>query len=138
MNGPGSLAIENHDDLAGRLAALCDRHGVAHRRRVEMGKTPYGYPFKVDLLLTGLTAYPNGLAVIGRWQEGSGSADQKLPFLLLCIARCRTPSLVILDGEGWTEGVWKWLQNRPQGGYFLNALTIDEFAGFLAKSKEAA
>src|SRR5690554_4598151 len=112
MTGPGSLAMENHDDLASRLAALCDRHALVYRRRAEIGKTPYGYPFKVDLLLTGLPAYPKGLAVIGRWQEGSGSADQKLPFLLLCIARARVPSLVVLDGDGWVDGVWAYMRMR--------------------------
>lgn len=137
-NGPGSLAMENHDDLASRLAAVCDRHGLDYRRRAEIGQTPYRNPFKADLLLTGLADYPAGLAVIGRWQDGSGSADQKLPFLLLTINRCRTSSVIVLDGEGWTEGVWQFMRNRPAGGYLVATVTFDQFAAMVAQLGRAA
>lgn len=137
MTGPGSLAVENHDDLASRLAALCEHQGFSHQRRVQVGKTPYGMPFKVDLLLDGLSAYPKGLAVIGRWQEGSGTADQKLPFLLLCIARARVDSVIVLDGDGWSEGVWEYMRMR-RGGYFRDVLTIGEFAELLSVARGVA
>lgn len=134
MTGPGSLAVENHDDLAGRLAAICEAQGMAYRRRVEVGKTPYKMPFKVDLMLDGLPAYPQGLAVIGRWQEGSGTADQKLPFLLLCVSRCRVKAVIVLDGEGWSQGVWDYM-NAREGDYYRGVMTVSEFAEMLSLAK---
>lgn len=139
MTGPGSLAMENHDDLAGRLAALVAQHGIAYQRRAITGSTPYGDPFKVDLLLPGLPAYPKGLAIVARWQEASGSADQKLLFLLACIRRTVIPTYIVLDGEGWRESVWEYLANPIQlRGQFLGALTVEDFAKIVLALKEAA
>lgn len=137
MTGPGDISKENHDDLITRLMAICDRHNMPYQQRLLVGKTPYGFPFKVDLMLTGLPAYPQGLAVVGRWQEGSGSADQKLPFLLLCVARCRVNTVVVLDGEGWSDGVWDYMKRR-EGGHYCGVLTVGEFDELLQTAREAA
>src|SRR5262245_21217719 len=138
MTGPGSLAVENHDDLASRLAALVAYQGVEYARRAITGKeSPYGEPFKVDLLLLGLPAYPKGLGIVARWQEGSGSADQKLFYTVACIKRTIVPTYIVLDGDGWRESVWNYWAGQVRGP-FLGTISIDDFAELVSAARGVA
>lgn len=131
MKGPGPEATDNHRSLVGRLAAICDARGVAFTERAIVGETPYKLPFKVDLLLAGLPAYPDGLGVVARTQEASGSADQKLIFLAFSIRRSTMPCVVVLDGGGWPDGAIAWMEGQ-RAGKFVALLSPEGFEAFVA------
>jgi hypothetical protein len=128
--GPGSAAHEHNADLGARLAALCLHARVEYWRKYELGKSPFGGPYRCDVLIRDLPAYPRGLAVVGRWQGVSGSADQKLAFVLECIHTTGVPTFIVLDGAAWTATHWDYLA-RHVGGPFLGALTVEAFAALL-------
>jgi hypothetical protein len=129
-NGPGRLAHAGHADLGTRLAALCLHARVNFARKHTLGLSPFGGPHRCDVFIRDLPAYPRGLAVVGRWQEGPGSADQKLAFLLECIAATGVPTFIVLDGAGWRQPHWDYLA-RHVGGPFVGALTVEAFAALL-------
>lgn len=131
MKGPGPEATDNHNNLTSRISAIAAARGLAYAENVTVGETPYGGPFVVDLVLTGLPAYPGGLAVIGRYQATSGSADQKLIYLAYCIRRAEMPCLLVLDGGAWQPGAIAWMERRKEGR-FVDMLTLDGFEAFIA------
>lgn len=130
--GPGPLATARHDGLTARLRALAGELGVTVLvPRQGLCVAPFGEQFKPDLVLAGLSAYPDGLAVVARWQEGSGSADRKVLYDLACIRRSAAPTYLVLDGAGWRPGVWDYLAGEVAGP-FLGALDHARFARLLA------
>jgi hypothetical protein len=137
MKGPGPESTDNHRSLVGRLAAICDAQGVEYGERLIVGETPYKLPFKVDLALRGLPTYPDGLGVVARTQESTGSADQKLIFLAFSIRRSTLPCVVILDGGGWPDGAIDWLTGQIAGN-FVALLSVEEFAAFVRQQQPNA
>ena len=127
-NGPGPQADISHRALIARLTAVCAERGVAYRTGVVIGETPFGQAFKADLCVD-VPGYGE-LVVIARFQDQSGSAEQKLPFLTMAITRTRRPALVVLDGEGWSQGALDWMAAR-KGDRVLNTVDLDGFDAFL-------
>lgn len=124
-----SAAEQSHDSLIRRLSAVCRERGVNFITQQPIGETPYGQPFKADLILDGLPTHP-GLVVIARQQDKSGSAEQKLPFLMMAINRSRRRCLVVLDGEGWSPGALGWMAVRKDER-LIDVVDLDGFDAFL-------
>lgn len=119
----------SHDSLTRRLTAICIERGVAFVAKVPIGPTPFDRVFKADLVLD-LPDYDGGLAVIARNQDSGGSAEEKLCHLALCITRSRRPCLVVLGGEGWSDGAQRWMAAR-KGDRVLDTVDLDGFNAFL-------
>lgn len=120
----------NHDSTIARLMAICGERGVAVTVGEVIGETPYGQPFRADLVLRGIPDHPD-LVVIARRQDSSGSAEQKLPFLVMAITRSRRPCLVVLDGPGWSEGALRWMRAR-RDDRVIDVVDVEGFDAFLA------
>ena len=135
--GPGVVAHANHADLCEHLSSLCLHARIDHQRKVALGATPYGGIHHADLLLSGLPGYPHGLAVVARWQGVSGSADQKLSYLLESIFDAGVPTIIVLDGAAWQEHHWSYLSRKIDGPYF-GALDVEAFEALLAAAKRAS
>ncbi len=63
--------------------------------QVSIGKGIYGTDRRVDFFIRCL-AYPEGLAIESKCQASSGSVDQKFPHEVLCIEKCRLPTIIVL------------------------------------------
>ncbi len=124
-----SASEQTHETLTRRLTAICIERGVAFTAKVPLGPTPFDRVFKADLILD-LPGYADGLAVIARNQDSSGSAEEKLCHLALCITRSRRACLVVLGGEGWSEGAQRWMAER-KGDRVLDTVDLDGFDAFL-------
>lgn len=124
-----SAAEQSHDSLIRRLSTICQERGVNYVTRQPIGETPFGQPFKADLILDDLPGYGN-LAVIARQQDRGGSTEQKLPFLTMAIGRSRRACLVVLDGPGWSQGALDWMAQR-KGDRVLDTVDLDGFDAFL-------
>lgn len=131
-HGPGPQADISHRALIARLIAICAERGIAYRTGVPIGETPFGQPFKADLCID-LPGHRD-LVVIARYQDQSGSAEQKLPFLTMAITRTRRPALVVLDGAGWSQGALDWMAAR-KGDRVLDTVDLDGFSAFLVAAK---
>jgi len=78
-----------------------------------IGNSIYGTPMYTDILLYHKTKYPDKLAIEIKWQQISGSVDEKYPYLVLNIRKifpCK--AIIIIDGGGYKKGALKWLKNQ--------------------------
>ncbi|HEY2485960.1 MAG TPA: PD-(D/E)XK nuclease superfamily protein [Candidatus Binataceae bacterium] len=81
------------------------RGGYSYRKQVVVGARPGGGKHKVDLV-----AEKSGqeFLISMKWQQSSGTAEQKVPFEIICLAEAvgETPSYkrgyAVLGGPGWT------------------------------------
>lgn len=85
------------------LPALA-RGGYAHRTQVRMGERCGGGAHKVDAV-----AEKGGEAVLVslKWQQTGGTAEQKVPFEVMCLADAvraqqAARAYLVLGGDGWT------------------------------------
>jgi hypothetical protein len=79
------------------------RGGYLARSQVITGARPGGGPHKVDAL-----AEKDGQTVIIslKWQQSSGTAEQKVPFEVMCLAdavreKLASRAYLVLGGTGW-------------------------------------
>ena len=94
-----------------------------------IGHSIYGLPLFTDFWVRGAAGFPNGLAIEVKWQQSTGSVDEKFPYLALNIRECYPcPALVIADGGGQRPGALHWLRGQVAG----NLMAVFTLAEFLA------
>lgn len=94
-----------------------------------IGQSIYGLPLLTDFWVQGAPGQPRGLAIEVKWQQSTGSVDEKFPYLALNIQQCYPcPALVIADGGGQRPGALQWLRGQVAG----NLLAVFTLAEFLA------
>ena len=88
------------------LPAL-DRGGYEHGKQVVIGKRLGGHSQKVDVLAWRIESEQIPISL--KWQQSSGTAEQKVPFEVLCLAEAVHKSrgkfkkaYLVLGGDGWT------------------------------------
>ena len=113
------------------LPALA-RGGYHAQAQVLTGARPGGGPHKVDAL-----AEKDGQRIIisMKWQQSSGTAEQKVPFEVMCLADAVREKLadrayLVLGGTGWklrayyTSGALK--EHLVHAG-LVNVVTLEQF-----------
>ena len=92
------------DVLERMVLPALDLGGYSSERQVIIGTRPGGRQHKVDLV-----AERNGKKwlVSMKWQQVSGTAEQKVPFEVICLAEAVQSgqwdgAYLVLGGEGWT------------------------------------
>ena len=73
----------------------------------------YESPVKVDFIIYHPKKWPNRLMIEAKWQQASGSTDEKFPYLVTNIREfygCET--VVVLAGDGSRPGAVKWLRKQ--------------------------
>ncbi|BDQ02739.1 MAG: 4-diphosphocytidyl-2C-methyl-D-erythritol kinase [Ignavibacterium sp.] len=57
-----------------------------------------------------------------KWQQTSGSVDEKLPYLYLNVIEAMPEDkiLILIDGRGWKEGAIKWLKESVEKKRYTN------------------
>jgi hypothetical protein len=119
------------------LPALA-RGGYSYRKQVIVGRRPSGRVHKVDL-----TAAKTGeeFLISMKWQQTSGTAEQKVPFEIICLAEAirETPSYkrayVVLGGTKWTlrDYYVEKVQEHLVGTEAVKVLSLE---GFVALANE--
>jgi len=84
-----------------------EQGGYEYETQVVIGKRLGGRKHKVDLLLT--KRDKTKIPVSMKWQQVSGTAEQKVPFEIMCLAEAVATSdgrfpraYLVLGGDGWT------------------------------------
>lgn len=124
--GCGFSQANNREIFASRtnLQPRYEQHAPA-------GLTIYGRNRFVDFLVTGARDYPQGLILECKWQSSAGSVDEKFPFLCANITKTRVPTVVLLDGGGYSPGAAAWLRSQSGSAPYLEAvLSTVEFEGW--------
>jgi hypothetical protein len=119
------------------LPAL-DMGGYAYRSQALIGRRIGGRAHKVDAVAT---KDGRSLLVSLKWQQVGGTAEQKVPFEVICLAEAvqsgpYEAAYLVLGGEGWT------LRDFYTGGGLSQHLTnagavrVVTLEGFIARAKQ--
>jgi hypothetical protein len=122
------------------LPAL-EQGGYAYKSQVVIGKRLGGRNHKVDLLLTATDG--SKIPVSMKWQQVSGTAEQKVPFEIMCLAEAVAKSegkfrkaYLVLGGDGWTlrdfylgDGLKQYLKN-------CESVEVVNLEGFVGKANQ--
>ena len=116
------------------------RGGYLARSQVTTGVRPGGGAHKVDAV-----AEKDGMAVIIslKWQQSSGTAEQKVPFEVMCLADAVRRNLaarayLVLGGTGWklrdyfTSGA---LKEHLVHANLVRVVSLEEFIGLANSGK---
>lgn len=108
-----------------RLTHLLTANHVPKRyaRQVYVGPGIYGSDIYVDFYIMGNAAISAGLIIECKWQQTSGSVDEKLPYLNFNIQNCYpTQALVLIDGGGMKTQAISWLSTQVKHNQNLFAV----------------
>ena len=92
------------------------------------GKTIYETNRKVDFLVINHDLFPDGLIIECKWQQVSGSVDEKYPFLLFNIIKTGVHTVVLIDGNGYRKAALHFLKEEVSKTSALKGVwTMAEF-----------
>jgi len=93
-----------HEDMA--LLSL-ERGKYKYKQNVYIGERPGGRKHKIDIFAQSREG--STFLISLKWQQSSGTAEQKVPFEVICLADAVKNSrgrykkaYLVLGGEGWT------------------------------------
>ncbi|MCK8518294.1 DpnII family type II restriction endonuclease [Methanoculleus sp. 7T] len=73
----------------------------------------YDTPIRCDFIVFHPEKHPDRLIIESKWQQSSGSADEKYPYTIHNIKEkypCDT--VLVLDGDGYKKGAEKWVRDQ--------------------------
>ena len=84
-----------------------------YSRQFNLGLSIYDTKLVTDFILYHPQKWSNYLVIESKWQQSSGSVDEKYPYLVLNLKhQIKYPSIIILDGAGYKPGAEAWLRNQ--------------------------
>lgn len=88
----------------------------------------FGKRIRVDFLIPPCEQAPIGLIVEAKWQDSTGSVEEKLPYLVMNIYQHYPhPTIIVIDGQGFSDGALQWLNEQVDGDELLHVFSITEF-----------
>ena len=96
-----------------------------YSRQVHIGFSIYNTKLFCDFILYHPKKYPHCLVIESKWQQTSGSVDEKYPYLVANINKLPYKTLIVIDGGGYKKGAEEWL--RKQQNDKLHVMNIAEF-----------
>ena len=89
--------------------------------------TIYDHPGNTEFLIKS-AQYQMEVRLECKWQQSSGSVDEKFPYLYLnCIERMPEKQIIIIvDGGGAKSGAVTWLKRVSQMKHYLSAAATDK------------
>lgn len=86
--------------------------GKQYAKQVPCGTSIYETKRKCDIFILNQERFPDGLIIECKWQQSSGSVDEKYPFALFNIIKIGVPTIILLDGGGYKPAAMKWLKEQ--------------------------
>lgn len=94
------------------------------------GADLYGKDRKCDFILYHPARYPRALILESKWQQSTGSVDEKFPFLTLTIKESRLDTIVVLGGGGYSAGAERWLRRQAGKDCLLHVFNMEQLQAF--------
>ena len=107
--------------IARYLVSAYGQRGVQVYEEVNVGTSIIGKQWRLDLFVLG--ADGKALAVECKYQDSSGTVDEKIPYALQDLAALRIPGVIVYAGVGFSEGVLHLLQGSEHAAYCLPSET---------------
>jgi hypothetical protein len=97
------------------VSAYWDR-GVQVYDEVNLGTSIIGKQRRIDLLVVHPVS-GRAMALECKYQDSTGTADEKIPYALQDLAALRIPACIVYAGTGFSEGVLHLLQSSELAAY---------------------
>ena len=104
--------------IARYLLSAYGSRGIHLYEEVSLGTSIIGKQRRIDLLVVH-PATGDSLALECKYQDSSGTADEKIPYALQDLASLRIPGVIAYAGSGFSEGVLHLLQSSELAAYCL-------------------
>ena len=101
-----------------------------YARQCFTGTSIYNRRRRVDIILYHPEKWVDGLIIQCKWQSSSGSVDEKYPFEVLSINKNPYPTIVVLDGGGYSSASGAWLRSQAGKGNLIHVHNLGEFDRF--------
>ena len=94
-----------------------------------LGKNIYKGKQVVDFIISRKNNIP--LVIQAKWQQASGSVNEKFPYLVLNLKEEQNPyqALIIIDGGGYGEGALDWLKQQVDNK-LIGVFSFSEFVAW--------
>jgi hypothetical protein len=110
-----------------RFLAACCLPQPLFTKQIVIGNSIYNTPLKSDFMLYHPQKHPNKLIIECKWQQVSGSVDEKYPYTVQNIReKYPCPAIILLDGEGYKPGAKAWLCEQVDD-HLLAVFSMSEF-----------
>jgi len=115
--------------LEGVVSDLLTRRGIVFEEQVTVGEVSiFGKRIRVDMLIPPCVRFPAGLIIEAKWQDVTGTAEEKLPYLWLNITKFYPyPTMVVIDGSGFSDGAIDWIKSKVDGEKLIAVKSVQEF-----------
>ena len=114
---------EYRDLVARYVVAAYQERGLEVYDEVTIGTSILGKPRRTDLLVLH-RASGRALAVECKYQDSSGTVDEKIPYALQDLEAMRMPAVVAYAGSGFSDGVLHLLQASHLAAYCMPGSAI--------------
>ena len=123
----GKRANTNGQSAEDTIAAILMARRYIPQRQYLIGISIFQSPLYADFYLDDIPTFPHGLIIESKWQEVSGSVDEKLPYLVANIQDVYPcPTVIVLHGKGYRLGAAAWLR-RQVGGNLIGVVDLEGF-----------
>lgn len=104
-----------------------------YTRQLYVCQSIYGTPVYGDFVIYHPQKHPDCLVIEAKWQQVSGSVDEKLPFLVDNI-KLKFPidAIIIIDGGGQKKGAIEWVKKQI-GDRLLDVFSMSDFQKWVNK-----
>lgn len=103
--------------IARYLVAAHGSRGIRVYEEISVGTSIIGKQRRLDLFV--LADDGQALAVECKFQDSSGTVDEKIPYALQDLASQHVPGVIVYAGGGFSEGVLHLLQSSEHAAYCL-------------------
>ncbi len=130
------LLLENYEKVtAKKFFALRELNQPIFSEQCIIGPDIYGKNRRVDFILYHPQRWPNCLVIQCKWQASSGSVEEKYPFEVLSIQKNEFPTIILLDGGGYTKGAENWIKGQAGNNKLLHVFSQGELARFISSGR---
>ncbi len=108
--------------VARYIVSVYGPRGISLYDELTIGTSIIGKPRRVDLLALDTTG--RGLALECKYQDSSGTVDEKIPYALADLDALKMPAILVYAGAGFSDGVLHLLKSSPFGAYCMPDETL--------------
>ncbi len=135
-NAVRDLLSEDYQQVsASRFFALCELGQSIFAEQCNIGRDIYGKQRFVDFILYHPRRWPECLVIQCKWQASRGSVEEKYPFEVLSTQLNPFPTIIVLDGGGYSPGAASWLQQQAGKDKLLHVLNLGEISRFHSRGR---
>lgn len=138
-NPQGRAANHNGRAAENVIVDVLTRRSISYLRQHPIGLGIFGTPILVDFYLPLLEGAPGGLIIESKWQQISGSVDEKLVYLTENIVACYPcATMIVVDGAGFRPGAVDWVRAQVGRGPLRAVLGIADFLAWSNRAMDRA